>query len=79
MFSYLKQVCKEKKGLAPNKNFRNTFGEKEGNLDGLGFSKNPKFQQVWHQVNMRDKVKAQSNWHSKVSPGKWIRMSLTSS
>ena len=28
IFSYLKQECKVKKGLAPDKSFRKTFGEK---------------------------------------------------
>ena len=40
---------------------------------------------IWHQrcksnpISMRDEVKAQLNWHSEVSLGKWIRMSLTGS
>ena len=46
----------------------------ESNSDKSEFFK--EYQQVQHQrcksnqVNMSDKVKAQSNWHSEVSPGK---------
>ena len=64
-----------KKGLTPDKSFKKTFGEKESDSDKSEFSK----KQVWHQVNLRDKVKAQSNCHSKVSLDKWIRMSLIGS
>ena len=74
MSSYMKQECRVKKGLAPNKSFRKTFGEKEGNSDGSGFSKNLKSQQVWYQscksnqVDMHDQVKAQPDWQLRVSP-----------
>ena len=40
MFSYLKQECRVKKGLALNKSFRKTFGEKESNSNRSKFWKN---------------------------------------
>ena len=57
MFSYLKQGCRVKEDLAPNKSIRKTFGEKEGNSDGLGFSKNLKPQQAgtWRYVQVNGK------------------------
>ena len=42
MFSYLKQECRVKKGLASDESFRKTFGEKEDNSNRSKFSKNPK-------------------------------------
>ena len=72
-----------KEDLAPDKNFRKTFGRKKSNSDKSEFFK--EYQQGWHQrcksnqVNMCDKVKAQPNWHPEVSPDKWIRMSLNGS
>ena len=47
MFSYLKQECREKKGLALNKSFRKTFREKEDNSNRSEFSKNSKSQPSW--------------------------------
>ena len=40
VFSYLKQECRVKKGLVPNKSFRKTFEKKEGNLSRSKLSKN---------------------------------------
>ena len=40
MFFYLKQEYRVKKGFVPDKNFKKTFGEKEGNSNKLKFSKN---------------------------------------
>ena len=47
VFSYLKQECRVKKGLAFNKSFRNTFGEKEDNSNRSEFSKNHEPQPSW--------------------------------
>ena len=75
-FSYLKQECRVKRGFVLDKNFRKTFGEKEGNSNKSTFSKNFKSQPDWHQscksnqVDMRDKNEAQPNWQLRVSPGK---------
>ena len=61
-------------GLALDKKLQKDLRKKEGNSDKSEFFK--EYQQVWHkrcksnQVNISDKVKAQSNWHSKVSLGK---------
>ena len=40
MFSYIKQGCRVKEGLALDKSFRKTFGRKKVNSDKLEFSKN---------------------------------------
>ena len=53
-----------KKGLALDKSFKKTFGEKEDNSNISEFSKNFKSQLGWHQscksnqVDMHDKVKS---------------------
>ena len=65
-----------KKGIAADKSFRKTFGEKKANSNRSKFSRNFKSQPNWHQrcksnpISMRDEVKAQPNWHSEVSTGK---------
>ena len=41
MFSYLKKECRVKKGLTPDKSFRKTFEEKEGNLKKIRVFKSP--------------------------------------
>ena len=41
MFSCLKQECRVKKGHAPDKSFRKTFEEKEGNLKKIRVFKSP--------------------------------------
>ena len=48
MFSYLKQECIMKQGLASDKSFKKTFGEKEGNSNKSKFSKGFK-STPWHQ------------------------------
>ena len=64
MFSCLKQERGVKNGLALDRSFRKTFGEKEGNSNRSEFSKNSKSQPEWHQscksnqVDMHDKVKS---------------------
>ena len=50
MFSYLKQECKVKMGLALDKSFRKTFREKKGNSNRSKFSKNFKPNQVGIKV-----------------------------
>ena len=64
MSSHLKQEYRVKKGLAPNKSFRKTFREKEGNSNKSEFSKNFKSQPDWpqscksNQADMHDKFKS---------------------
>ena len=61
MFSYLKYECRMKKGPAPDKSFRKTFGEKKKiNSDESKFSKN---------------FKSQPNWQSTVSPDRRNKLS----
>ena len=45
--SCLKQECRVKKGRAPDKSFRKTFEEKEGNIQTISEFSKPKSQLSW--------------------------------
>ena len=62
VFSYLKQECRVKKGLAPNKSFKKTFGGNKTILNKLKFSKISNPNQLATKCQTRQKFEGALVW-----------------